>query len=346
MQPVRRSLAAILFGGLFLAGSVMAAPPNVVVNLPPLPGNGPGPIATGSAGPAGSSDPKAAAAAGEKVRRGVVGVELGGKTLAVGTVLGTDGRVLTALSPLGAGADFDVRYADGHTAKAKLLHKDTGSDLALLVPQAGKWTDGLSASENDPALVELRAMGVGPQGKLAALGAKVKGRVEARGKDGTALPSVLDMELSPGAIPGAPILDGGGAVTAVVIRACTSLDAGPCTPRAVGAPVAMLRSFLVKTPAGAVQPAPWLGINGVSEANGPAKGVRVVAVAPQSPAEKGGLKAGADLIAAVDGQPVDSPERMAELIGKHAPNDTVKLLVLSSEKFREVVIALKPAPAP
>jgi serine protease Do len=344
MPHVRRSLAAVLFGALLLAGTAAvlpagAAPPNVVVSLPSLPPSGTGVQAGPDAG-----GPHAAT--GDKVRRGVVGVELGGKTVAIGTVLGTDGRVLTALSSLGVGADFDVRYADGHTAKAKLGHKDVGFDLALLVPQTGKWTDGLSASENDPAWVELRAMGVGPQGKIAPLAAKVKGRVEARGKDGTVLPNVLDLELGAGAIPGASLIDNGGAVVGIVVRACTSMDAGPCMPRSVGAPIAIVRSFLMKTPAAAVQPAPWLGINGVSEGSGPAKGVRVVAVAPQSPAEKGGLKAGADLIAAVDGQPVDSPERMAELIGKHAVNETVKLLVLSSEKFREVVIILKPAPAP
>lgn len=342
MQHARRSFAAVLLALSAGAATVVAsaAPPNVVVSLPPLPASAA--LQAGAAPDA--SAPHAATT--EKVRKGVVGVELGGRTVAIGTVLGTDGRILTALSSLGAATDFDVRYADGHTAKAKLAHKDVGSDLGLLVPQVGKWIEGLAASENDPAWVELRAMGLGPQGKIAPLAAKVKGRIEARGKDGTSLPNVLDLELAAGTIPGAPIIDNAGAVAGIIVRACTSMDAGPCMPRAVGAPIAILRTFLIKTPASAVQPAPWLGINGVSESNGPAKGVRVVAVAPQSPAEKGGLKAGADLIAAVDGQPVDSPERMADLIGKHAINDTVKLLVLTSEKFREVVIVLRPAPAP
>jgi serine protease Do len=105
-----------------------------------------------------------------------------------------------------------------------------------------------------------------------------------------------------------------------------------------------MRSFLVKTPTTATQPAPWLGLNGTADASGTSKGVRVVAMAPGSPAEKGGLKAGADLIAAVDGQPVETPERMSELIGRHAIGETVKLLVLSGDKFREVAIVLKAAP--
>lgn len=329
------------FGSLLLLGAAAtvvpagAAPPNVTVALPPLGGTTALPDAGGPHAPA-----------AERVRRGVVAVELAGRTLALGTVLGADGRILTALSSLGAGTDFDVRYSDGHSVKAKVGHKDSGLDFALIVPQSGRWTDGLAASEGDPTSVPLHAMGVGPHGKLAPLGAKVRGRVEARGKDGTALPNALDIEVGPGALPGAPLLDDAGAVAGLVVRACTSAQAGPCMPRPVGAPVALVRAFLAKTPASAVQPAPWLGINGVAEANGPAKGVRIVAVAPKSPAEKGGLTAGADLISAVDGEPVDTPERMADLIAKHGATDNVKLLVLSSEKFREVVIALKPTPGP
>jgi S1-C subfamily serine protease len=74
-----------------------------------------------------------------------------------------------------------------------------------------------------------------------------------------------------------------------------------------------------------------------------------MAVAPQSPAEKGGLKAGgdhaqADLIVAVDSQPVDTPEKLADFISKHSVGERVKLLVLSGEKFREVLVTLHAAP--
>jgi serine protease Do len=296
--------------------------------------------------PAGDGTPQPVvqqhAASTDQVRRGIVSVEIGAKPVALGTVLGTDGRVLTALSALGASSECDVRYADNHVVHARVGHKDPSVDLALLVPQAGKWTDGLPASENDPAWVELRGMALGG-GKIAPVAAKVKGRVEARAKDGSPLSNMLDVDIA-SPVAGAPLIDNAGAVAGVMIRACKAADAGPCAPVWVAAPVATLRSFLAKTPANAVQPAPWLGINGVPDASGPSKGVRVVAVAPQSPAEKAGLRAGADLIAAVDGQPVDRPEKMAELISKHAVGETVKLLVLSQEKFREVAVVLKSAP--
>lgn len=77
-----------------------------------------------------------------------------------------------------------------------------------------------------------------------------------------------------------------------------------------------------------------------------------MAVAPQSPAQKVGLKAatgeggtGADRIVAVDGQPVDSPQKLADAIGKRQIGEPVKLLLLSgSGSFREVSVVLRAAP--
>ena len=64
-----------------------------------------------------------------------------------------------------------------------------------------------------------------------------------------------------------------------------------CAPTLIGAPVSALLSFLSKTPPDAVAPPPWLGIAGEPDTSGAVHGVRVMAVAPQSPAQKAGLKA-------------------------------------------------------
>src|SRR5271167_4474657 len=82
----------------------------------------------------------------ERIRRGVVALERNGVPMAVGTVLAGDGRVLTALSGLGGGDGADVRYADGTLVHARVGRSDRTSDLALLVPQSLKWTEGLTAS--------------------------------------------------------------------------------------------------------------------------------------------------------------------------------------------------------
>ena len=306
----------------------------------------------------------------EHIRRGVAVIERAGQPLAIGTVLGQDGRILTALSGLGGGDGADVRYADGTTVHARVGLGDKATDLALLVPQSAKWTDGLHASEADPTGAELRAMLPARGGHLGPAEAGIKGRVDAHARDGEPLAQMLDVDIKGPLIVGAPLLDSTGSVVAVLVRACkgvvvqgpyTGGATGPwaawasqsqtaakpvapaCTPGVFGAPVSTIRSFLAKTPPGATVPTPWLGIRGEAATASSAHGVRVVAVAPQSPAEKAGLKPGVDLIIAVDGQPVDSPERLADTIGKHAAGDVVKLLVFG-ERFREVSVGLRTAP--
>lgn len=350
-----------------------ASPAFAQQSLPPLPGS---PSAGGAAAPASAPASGAAAAAPagvtpqqlyERVRRGLVVLERNGLPVAIGTVLGSDGRILTALSGLGGGDGADVLYADGTTVHAKVGQSDKTADLALLVPQSGKWTDGLAASGLDPAAAQLRAMIPVRGARLAPAQAGVKGPAEAHARDGQGLLRMLDVDVKGPLFAGAPLLDSEGNVVAVLVRACKgaaaasaaggdawaawgngsqpAAKAAACSPVVVGAPVTMIRSFLTAPPvaAAAPAPAPWLGIRGEPE-TGSVHGVHVMAVAPQSPAEASGLKPNADIIAAVDGEAVDTPEKLSAAIGKHAPGDTVKLLVFGQGKFREVSVALRAAP--
>ena len=292
----------------------------------------------------------------DQVRKGIVQIEKDGRPIGVGTVLLKDGRVLTALSALGGSDSAEIRYSDGNTVKAKVGHKDKAWDLALLIPQAGRWLDGLVPTDSDPQGQDLRSF-LPKAGKLAAAPVAVKGRLDAKSKEGDALRSALELDLkgSP-STPGAPLVDGNGRVVGIVIRACKDGAApapsaapgaaAPCSVINIGAPVYALRGFLVKTPATAVQPAPWLGMGGAPNVEGNVKGVKVMGVAPGSPAEKAGLKAGdgADTIVAIDGTPVETPEQLAEVIAKRTIGQQVKFLVFSAGKFREAMVTLRSAP--
>jgi serine protease Do len=345
-----------------------------VLDAPASPAPGgpqPGAGAPSAAGPAAPMTPQQLY---EHVLRGVVALERNGVPMAIGTVLSGDGRVLTALSGL-AGSDVaDVRYADGTVVHAKVGRSDRISDLALLVPASLKWTEGLSASDADPAGQELRVMLPAHGTHLGPAVAAVKGQVDAHARDGAALLKMLDVDVKGQPVAGAPLLDSTGGVVGVLVRACKGAPpaaaAGAddtsgtwyptpapspamraaCKSVVLGAPVTAIRSFLThavaSSPAPAA-PAPWLGIRGEPERAGNGSnvtGVRVTAVAPSSPAEKAKLTPTTDLIVAVDGHPIDTPEKLAELIAKHAPGETVKLLVFAGEQFREVAVALKAAP--
>jgi serine protease Do len=368
---VKRSLLLSASVAWVLAGSpALAGPPS----LAPLPGSEAPAGAPANAG-AGASDASTPGGAPlspqqlyEHIRRGIVAIERNGVPLALGTVLDGDGRILTSWSGL-AGADTaDVRYADGSTAHTKLGNSDKVTDLALLVPQTGKWTEGLSASESDPVGAPLRAILPGHGPRLAPTEVGVKGRVDAHARDGTPIGRLLDIDVKGPVVAGAPLLDAAGGVVGVLVRECKGAAAAaqapalpwaawaasqeaaaekvapPCTPVVLGAPVAAIRSFLAKTPASAVAPTPWLGIRGEKADSGSVHGVRVMAVAPSSPAQKAGLRPEADVIVAADGRPIDTPETLGTAIGKHAPGDTVKLLVYGDDKFRDVPVALRAAP--
>ena len=392
-------LHASLLGAVLALGATATVLPAQAAPtaLPSLPGTGADASAASAGGGGGTIDLV-------QLRRGIVQIEQGGRPMAVGTVLSKDGRVLTSLSGLGSVENPEIRYADNTVVKAKLGHKDKAWDLALLVPQSGKWLDGLMPTDADPAVwqrmvtlgistppktfeelladadpagLELKAF-LPKAGKLAASAINLRGRADARTKEGEPLPSVLDLDLKgiPG-IPGAPLLDPNGKVVGVLVRACKDAGAAPaekhekagsgkaaapqCSPITIGAPVTALRGFLMKTPTEAVQPAPWLGLGGAPSESGEVKGIRVVGVAPGSPAEKAGLMATGehpDIIVAVDGQPVETPEQLAEVIARRAVGQTVKLLVFSRGaengkpgaqnenpgKFREAPVTLRAAP--
>lgn len=334
-----------------------ASMPASAAPLPQLPGPG-GASGGGTSSPATSAAPADA----EQLRRGVVQVEQGGRPVAVGTVLSKDGRVITSLSGLANVDTPDIRYADGTVVKAKIGHRDKTWDLALLIPQSGRWLDGLMPTDIDPQGLELRSF-LPKNGKLTATGVSYKGRTDARSKEGEPLRAALELDLKGiQAVPGAPILEPNGRVVGVLVKTCKEGDApakegkdakadekkpAACSPIVVGAPVYALRGFLMKTPTTAVAPAPWLGLGGAPQEPGSSvKGVKVVGVAPGSPAEKAGLKAGEspDTIVAVEGVPVEKPEQLAEAIGKHAIGQTVKLLVYSGGKFRDVPVTLRPTP--
>jgi serine protease Do len=97
-----------------------------------------------------------------------------------------------------------------------------------------------------------------------------------------------------------------------------------------------------------VPPAPWLGIQGVAETAGVARGVRVLGVAPRSPAEEGKIKGGdrseGDVILAVDGVPVTTPEALADAIRAHGVGEKVPIMLFSQGKYREVAVVLRAAP--
>ncbi len=328
---------------------VAVAGVEAVASGDPLPlGTLPNPTASASGAPS-------RGLSAERIRQGLVTIEVAGRATGIGVVLEGDGRVVTALSSVGPGDQADIRYADGHVVHARAGHKDTVLDLALLVPLSGRSTTGLLTSDQDPMVVELRTATLAA-GRITLGPTKLKERLDAHAKDGTSLSGAWSLERPPSS--GAPLLDPDGRVLGLVGHACKNVDASAaggtsrpghvdaagCSDVAIVVPILSIRVFLSRTPATAVPPSPWLGINGSPDSVNGIRGVRVQAVAPHSPAERGGLHTTTDLIVVADGQPLDTPERLAEIVSKHAVGDVLKLSVFAQGRYREVDVTLQATP--
>jgi serine protease Do len=319
--------------------AVAQAPP---AQLPPRPGAKPPAKTVETA----KGEPGVA----DRALRGVVTVERSGQPLALGGVLGGDGRILTALSPLGPGNDLDVRFADGSTARVKLGHHDRTWDLALLVPQTGRWPQGLIASSKEPIRPDANAHSfTHNRGKITPAHIILRSRRTLLGGDDRQLENAIEIgsRVSPGDL-GTPIIDEEGKVLAILGRGCAPNENRPCTPVAFGAPITAIKNFLRTVPPAAVQPAAWLGIQGVAESNAVVKGVRVLVVHPESPADEAQLKGGdrntSDVILAVDGTPVTTPEALSAAIRTRGVGDKVPIMLYSSGKYRTVTVLLRAAP--
>jgi serine protease Do len=288
----------------------------------------------------------------DRSRQGVVLLERQGKPIAVGTVLKGDGRILTALSSLGHGNGVDARFADGSVSQVRVGHVDRAWDLALLVPQNGRWRTGLRASRRPlpDAEASLHAFTLVANKQLMRSRALVTGTRTLLGGDSELLRDALELtsQFKPSDV-GSPIVDSNGDVMAVVARACAPAKQDTCTPVPYGVPVSAVKAFLRGVPRSAVPPAPWLGIRGAAGDTGTVRGVRVLEVNPGSPAAASGIRRMADsdigdLVVAVDGFPVTTPEQLVSRIGSRAVGDSVDLLLFGGTKFRHVSVTLRAAP--
>ena len=296
------------------------------------------------------TDPDAPKNPLERARDGVVLLERRGKVLGVGTVLAGDGRILSALSPLSHGNNVDARFADGSLTRVKVGHTDRAWDLALLVPQNGRWKKGLKASRKAATKLgsDLRVFSVIGKKSLAPARTIIRGQRTLVGGDNELLHDALELASRlKKADVGSPIVDAKGNVVGMVAKACAPGKKSGCTRVPFGVPTPAIKAFLRTAPASAVPPAPWLGIRGEASSQGPVKGVKVLSVHPRSPAAAAGLRGGnrADVVVAVNGSPVQSPAELAEAVNKRAVGDSIRLLLFGGSKFREVSLALQAAPS-
>lgn len=290
--------------------------------------------------------------------QGPPGAQSGGS----GFVLRSDGYIATNYHVVQGAAAIVVTLSDGTALPATLVGYDARSDLAVLKVDAETPLTELTLGDSDAARIGELVMAVGnPLGLERSLSVGVisgLGR-EVAGRSNRTLRQMLqtDAALNPGN-SGGPLVNARGEVIGVATAVAGAANSTDRIGFAV--PVNTLKRLLPDLLRGDQIRRPFLGIRGRSVDAALAQswglaveaGVAVLEVLPGTPAARAGLRGvpfgrtgvpnyrEADVIIAVNGQPVRSMEDLLDLLDGHRPGDSVQLTVQRGLEVRQVAVTL------
>jgi S1-C subfamily serine protease len=300
------------------------------------------------------------------------GVPSTGRSTALGSgfVHNNQGHVITNFHVIDGATQADVTFTDGITYSAKLIGKDPYSDLAVL-----QITDNFSEEKVVP-LPLANSSNVRPGEQVIAIGnpfglsgtittgiVSAKGRLLPNPDTGFSIPNMIqtDTAVNPGN-SGGPLLNIKGQIigmnTAIFSRTGSYSGIGFAIPSNT---IAKEIALLIKNGNYAH---PWIGISGgkispdlAKRAGLPAnyKGVVVVTIQPDSPAQKAGLrgltqyansttKIG-DIITAVDGHATRHIDDIINYIeSQKNVGDNIKLIVNRARQIMDLTVSLQARP--
>jgi S1-C subfamily serine protease len=260
-----------------------------------------------------------------------------------------DGLVVTTEATVKRGDGIGITLPDGSSVSASLAGRDPGTDLALLRIPPGKLP---VAQRGDPSALRpghlVLALGrLGDDGPRVAFGAVSAAGGAWRCWKGGEIDRRLqsDVTLYPG-FGGGPLVDVDGRVHGVNSGGLSRPFATTITVATVDRVVDQLleRGYVARG---------WLGIamhpvrfnSGARERLGLAddSGLVVLSVEPDAPAARAGVLVG-DVVFAIDGQPVQSPEQVVDLLGAGTVGRTLGLdLVRGGARARaEITVGERP----
>jgi serine protease Do len=259
-----------------------------------------------------------------------------------GVVIAEDGRIVTALAPLGTDRTVTVRYANGRTGSASVVATDPLWGIALLQPRAGTWAEGLPLSAGGRGNTPVRwTAGDQPH----SLGALMRRRRTYVGRGSELLRDAWEFDPPPSdnAI-GSGVANAAGELVAVVVPPDASVTSGGA-PAQFGVPAIVVRELVTRT---GVTARPWLGLiarNLRAEADGAAMqngGVRVTEVTPGSPADRAGIRAVpvGDILYSGPDRLIRTVEDLAALLETRHPGDQLPLRFIRAGSIFEVAIPL------
>jgi S1-C subfamily serine protease len=294
-----------------------------------------------------------------------------GQCIGSGFILDQEGHIVTNNHVAEAAPDLLVTLADDHTAPAKVIGKDPGSDLAVLqIDVPAEELTPVEMGDSSSLRVGQRAIAIGnPFGLERTITTGVissLGRTLPRDDSDFQLAQVLqtDAAINPGN-SGGPLLDSHGRVIGVntAIRSLSGVSSGV----GFAIPVDIVKRVVPELIANGRYRHTWLGVRGqtitpeiVETMDPPVQiGVLVFSIEPGSPADEAGLRggdrevvvagvpmmAGGDIVVAIDNVVVKRFDDVINYLATQTSvGDVVILTVMRGNKEIKIDVKLRERP--
>jgi serine protease Do len=274
-------------------------------------------------------------------------------SLGSGFVIDKDGYILTNRHVIEGADKVQVTFPGGKSYDAKIVGRDSRTDVGLLKIEAEGPLTVLSLGDSDKTEVGEWVMAVGNPFGLGGNSVTV-GVVSFMGRDvaleglrrGTSVEMIqTDAAINPGN-SGGPLINTRGEVIGINTMIMTG---GSAASAGVGfsVPINVAKEILPQLREKGKVVRGWMGVNiqavgeelagtyGLSEA----KGAYVSAVTPASPAEKAGLLP-EDVILSADGRAIQDNSDLSRYIASKSPGAAVKLEILRGKERKTVSVTL------
>jgi putative serine protease PepD len=261
-----------------------------------------------------------------------------------GVVYDSKGDILTDEHVVSGASSVQVKFADGHTAGARVVGTDPSTDVAVIrvnVPASQlhpiPFADSSGTQVGDPVVAigsPFSLPGTTTQGIVSAVGRSI----QAPNQYTITGAIQTDAAINPGN-SGGPLLDANGHVLGlndqIQTNSGSSAGVGFAVPSNTAARIAntIISGHQVKHS--------YVGIELSSASVG---GAQVSQVQPGSPAESAGIQPG-DLVTSINGKRITSTEQFIATIDSYAPGNTVTLRIDRAGQTHAIKVTLGTRPA-
>ncbi len=296
-----------------------------------------------------------------------------GTSTGSGFVVSGDGYVVTNAHVVEGARSVKVKIGDGTAMSARIVGRDTSSDLALLkVDPQGRTLAPLKLADSSKVAVGDPTYAIGnPFGLSRTLTTGVISALQRQisAPNGYSIDDVLqsDAALNPGN-SGGPLLDAAGRVIGVNSAIRTSGGQGDTGSIGIGfaVPIDTVKRIVPQLRRSGRVARPYIGVTSVTVTSAlrqlgleVERGALVQQVEPGSPAERAGIRGGdvealvgdqalvlgGDVIVEVDGDAIAKSDDIARAVEDRKPGEVVEVRVLRGDEERTVKVRLARRPA-